>query len=96
MTWNLFDTDNDGTKTLIEIFQLLRIAIYLFAGLWSVIHVSEFSDVQFIAVIAASFGSSVFEMFLKAKIKGDESKKEVGKPANMVGGDSIHSLDERL
>lgn len=96
MTWNLFDTDRDGEKTLLEVFSLMRIAIYLFCAVWTVMHAESFTDLKFVAVIAASFGSSVFEMFLKEKINSDGGKKEVDKFSGMADAGGFNALDERV
>ena len=70
MTWRFFDIDGDGIKTAKEAFYVIRTAVYIFSGLWAVLHVNSFTDIQFIATIAASFGSSVFETFLINKKNG--------------------------
>jgi hypothetical protein len=64
MTWRFFDIDGDGVKTAKELFYVIRTGVYIFSGLWAVLHVSQFTDIQYLATIAASFGSSVFESFL--------------------------------
>lgn len=89
MTWRLFDIDGDGVKTAKEFFYVVRTAVYIFSGLWAVLHVSQFSDIQFIATIAASFGASVFETFIinwKSNVNGGnkfrkEPDRETGIPA---------------
>lgn len=74
MTWNIFDSDNDGVKTFKELSFVLRTLIYLFSGLYAVLNVDRFTDTQFIGVIAASFGASVFEVFIRKGI-GEKGKE---------------------
>lgn len=72
-----FDSDNDKIITLMDILYYLRIGIYLFCAVWATLHIVDFSDVQYIAVIAASFGASTFEVFIKSKFQPRSQNNEI-------------------
>ena len=64
MTWIVWDRNQDGKITADEIFTNVRIAVYIFCGLWCCLHPEEYTTGKYLGTIAASFGASVFERFL--------------------------------
>lgn len=91
MTWRFFDRDGDGIKTASEIAYAVRVTSYVLIP-WAMIIAdifsdTVFSDVKFIAGLAASFGAATFEIFIKAKYGGKDE-------ADRLHSNSLHSDKE--
>lgn len=72
MTFRFWDRDGDGIKTADEIFYVLKMAFYLGLATYCVIvegltPEDRFSDFEFISIVTASFGASMYEAFLRLK-----------------------------
>jgi hypothetical protein len=83
MSWRFWDLDGDGVKTAMEFFTILRIAVYIACGAWASFHPKEYTDIQYIGTLTASFGAGMFEIFL---LKWTGKNEEGGKHS-----DSLHS-----